>query len=213
MMKKLLAALAMTAAIASPSQAETQIYSTTGYWSNYAGTGEKGTPMCGMHTATPQAEQSIHIKWVGGSYYMFVTKDAWAGRIQNGSKIPVVIGFDGRELQAGEAYGTTERRSGRAFGMLQIGIGPTEQAAITVLDDVARAGRMTLRFPSGTEKAWTLGMVGSRAAVNNLITCVVKMSARYGIPRFAGQPEITVPFDANGNRSAPATRQPYESDI
>jgi hypothetical protein len=218
MLKSLMAAAAISAALMSAASAEVKTYYRSGVWSNYGGYGEKGAPMCGMSATNTNSTdlQSVHIKWVDGAIRVFAFKRSWV--IPNGTKIPVELGFDGDYFGSATAYGTTEDRGTRLqAGMVNFDIAP--DAVDHFLEEVAHANKMWIRFTSGNETPWNTDMTGSRNSVNALKVCIsVHLKRRgtqpYGESRNDGG--STQPF-GNGGSTQPfgndggSTSQPFDS--
>ena len=184
------AALALSTAIAAGGRQAmaTDIYR-SGSWTVYTTTANDGVSMCGMRIGEPV--KSVHIKWVGGQtgLQIHVFKHGW--RIPEGQKVRVEIGFD-RE-QAGAAWARGGMLGGRASVIGTIAFGIKDMAEVLeFLNDFGAANKMWLRFPHGTETAWSADMTGSRDASLMFLKCVGNL--KVPTQPHGREPETSQPF-------------------
>jgi hypothetical protein len=144
-------------------------------WQNYNGNAEDGDVVCGMSNYyTP--DQRLDITYYHHSLAVVVqlAKNNW--RIPDGTKIPVVIGFDKDSFAEAKGTGFNHTYEGSTKGIVQITV-PTDKLK-SFLVAVGKADHMWIRFQSGTERPWVA--TGSRAAVAKFLQCVLKVMGGNG---------------------------------
>lgn len=196
-------ALALSAA---PASAKVVDLAQAGSWTAYAGTSDTGRPICGMHIGQPGAK-ALHIKWGNGDTFWTVMawKPGW--RIPDGTKIPVVVGFDKTRL--GNAIATGYSTEGK----LRNTIGDHVEFSVhgDLLKDFFKGfkdgDRMWIQFPSGTETPWFADLTGSETIGNVFTQCIRDVIKRYppATQPYGKEPEATQPFGQEP-KQLPATK-------
>jgi S1-C subfamily serine protease len=215
-MKKILAAMVISAALVSTAFADTKTYYRSGAWENYAGTSNKGVPICGMSIFTRDTSMSLHVKWSPDGVRLMAFKDSW--RIPDGTDIPVEIGFDKNTWRSGTASGETVSNRRFTSGLVTVGI--NDDLVDDFLGEFGNANKIWMRFTSGNETPWVADMNGSRNAAAAFRKCISWMINKgYGAPPTQpyGDSDTTQPFDSTApivpKPVSPAATQPQQPRI
>ena len=137
--------------------------------------------------ATPVG--TFFVKHDGVDLFIQAFKSNW--QIPKGAEMPVTLQFDGDPPLTADAVGGT---AGNGF----VDFNVDSSFTVKFLARFALADTLTLSFPQGNERPWTLNMIGSSEAVASFAACVARL------PK-ATQPYATQP-------SAPQATQPYRND-
>jgi hypothetical protein len=171
-MRKLLLTTVVAIAFAAPASAKVQFVSSYGVWTVYAGTTDKGKPICGMliKDNTP-AGRTLHVKAIDGfgGILLMAWKPGW--RIPDETEMPITLGFDRDTFGSTTAYGYTSAGDESSHIEFRVVEGP---ATAKFLEEFAHADVMVLRFDSGSEVPWSMKMDGSRKAANDFAYCMAK---------------------------------------
>jgi len=170
LMKVLLVGSALTSASAYAANSNIKEYYRSGYWTNYAGISDNGTPVCGM--STYGGVKSIHIKYYKERVHVQVFKDTW--RIPEDTFLSITIGFNGNTwgtLDKGAVGGMMPQSS---IGVVSFVIAP--ESVSNFLENITAADIMWIRFPDGNEESWSAKMTGSRNSVRSLVGCASQIN-------------------------------------
>jgi len=190
MIKILLVAAAMLAAVVTPASAGT--LKKSGYWEAYTTATDSGTPVVGMATYGDNARRSFHVKYYSGNQHLTVQifKDGWKFPTNQAIDVPLEIRFDN-----GQTYPVIGRARYNQQAMLakiEAHFEDPEEAGEFVANIMA-AKQMQIHFLEGDEGYWTVNMHGSRE-VAMAFTRVMK----------AAPPKVTQPYgNGNGNATQP----------
>ena len=188
--KILLAALALSTAIAAPASAtDYSVLARSGYWTAYSMIADGGVPSCGMRAGT--SDRSVYVKWFAGSpnFTVQLFKSTW--RIPEGQKISLSLTFDRDE------FGSTDNAGG---SMIKYSTGGTAgvvdfiirtETLGTFVEQFAHADNMFISFPASNEAPWRVDMTGSRDVSNAFVSCMHRTrvpTQPYGNPPISSQP-------------------------
>ena len=181
--------------------AETTVYYRAGNWNAFTTRVDQGTPACGIFSTDPSDGRGLSLRFdIGGENTTFTaTKPAW--QIPAGTPLRVVI-------QVGLETPWTDQAQGHDHGMAWT----LDRAAIQTFDkQFRRAGSMTLTFPDGNERPWTISLAGSTAISNAFGRCIPDLTRQTetAAPP-AGQPAATQPFGAAPTGATPTGTTPLE---
>ncbi|HXT81704.1 MAG TPA: hypothetical protein VN702_19230 [Acetobacteraceae bacterium] len=179
---------------AMPVMAETTVYYRAGNWNAFTTRGDQGSPACGIFSTDPSDGRGLSLRFdIGGEDTTFTaTKPAW--QIPAGTAVRVV-------MQVGLETPWIEQARGHDHGIAWT----LDRAAIQTFDkQFRRAGSMTLTFPDGNERPWTISLSGSTAISNAFGRCITDLTRQTetAAPSAAGS-AATQPFGA-----APASPTP-----
>ena len=198
--KILLAALALSTAIAAPAVAGGNGITTltrSGAWEAFFTKADTGQYTCGMSVYNKDMTQTVMVKWFQGfkAPTVQVMKRSW--QIPEGTKINIVIGFDKDEYGSGTATSFivgSSRTNGLAVTL-------AETSAADFIEQFQAADKMWIKFPDGNETPWIADMTGSRIVGNAFLRCVNELNQNYTQP-YGKQPESsgTQPYKPDGNK-------------
>lgn len=206
--RPLLAAV-MVAGLALPARANITVYYHAGVWEAFDGQGDDGQTVCGIGSRNPSDGSAFSVRFViGGDDVTFTAvKPSWD--IPDHTQIPVV-------MQVGLEQPWSEQAIGSGNRVQWI----VSQADVQSFDEqFRRSSSMTVTFPAGSERPWTISLAGSTAASNAMGRCVTDLTQRAAAAQQpaaaapAAAPNATQPFGtapaAPGN---PAQTQPVTQD-
>jgi hypothetical protein len=156
-MRKLLTALALTTALATAATAADKNYVTlakSNFWYSFFTKSPKDTPICGMAADTKDGRRSVMIKWYESSDAIVLQAFKQGWKIPADAEVKMEVEFDGTNFSDGQATGNTET----GVGYLELIVG---DASEEFLAKFAGADKMSLNFPEGNEKAWTVELKGA----------------------------------------------------
>jgi hypothetical protein len=166
MIKWIMAALMATTSLA---HAKMLQWNSSGYWNNYAGTVEDGTPSCAM--GIKGTDRSLMVKYFGAdkAYSVQVFKNTW--RIPEGTEVTVEFGFDSDSFGTTTGIGLTRER----LGAVQFDI--DDDSIGDFMSEFRSGKKMWLKFPDGNETDWFAMLNGSKKAADAFGYCVSRMKA------------------------------------
>jgi hypothetical protein len=173
--------------------------SSKGYWRAYEMTSDKNSTICGMETGGKNSALIIKAQPDTHGLWIRLFKTSWKFP-KDGVDVPLVFMLDNDEQQKLE---TTARgymsKGDKDIAMVEFEI--SGDTASQFLDDVARAGLLTVTFKEGNEQTWSAKMDGSREAAAALKKCAAQF------PTFTADPSVkpTQPYSEQST-------QPYSTD-
>jgi hypothetical protein len=216
-MKSLKSLLLIAALLGSVSSAAADIrfYASSGAWRAFAGTGAKGTPMCGMTVIGDAGKRLVMVKWQLGKRAIFVqlTKESW--NIPAGIEMPIEVRFDSGGPFTGTAESLSDNRQ-----MIEVSIANDDGDGSSnnlksFMAQFMAAQKMIFSFPGGTEGDWFASMEGSRTIGAKFIECTNVYEKRYGgnTTQPYGGGNTTQPYSGNGTTQQPHGKQPQKRPL
>lgn len=167
----------LTAMCATTASAQMRTYYHVGSWDAFSGTGTNNK-VCGVGSTNPVDNRSLSMRFeIGGDTVTFqVKKQSWTIPTNTPIALTMQIGGDAPWNLSAVGNGQTVEWTLDPNGM-------------QAFDQQFRAGStMTLTFPAGNERPWTIGLNGSTAISNAFGRCVTDLSRQAGIQNSLAPP-------------------------
>lgn len=203
-MKRLLPVTIVALCLASPAWAALNVYSHSGSWDVFSGTGADGQEVCGIGSTNTTNGSAFSLRFTRGGQGVTFVADKPSWNIPKGTHVQVVMQIGLNTPWTEDGVGNGQR------------VEWTMDATTVQLFDAQfrRAESMTVTFPAGNEPPWTISLNGSTAASNAMGRCVTAMvqSAAPATPAAQGPTQpFTTGSQAQAQPAAPAQpSQPTE---
>ncbi len=187
--------VAIAVCLATPAWADLNVYSRSGGWDVFRGTGGDRREICGIGSTNPTDGRAFSLRFSQGDEQVtFVaSKPNW--HIPDGTQVPVVI-------QIGLERPWTERGVGHQD---RIDWTMDRETVQTFDAQFSRAASMTVTFPAGSEPPWVVSLTGSSAASNAMGRCVRAMMQQGASAPAPATQGNTQPYAAPPTQPTPAS--------
>jgi hypothetical protein len=223
MIKRLLTSCAVVALYfgTAPAQAEVNMISHSGFWYTYSGTNDQGYPQCatimsGKLEGGLAEEASVMFKFdshLPGGIGIEITKETW--NIPENAQMKVALQIDNARALYFTANRGHDQKQIRILLPFTDTDSVTGENSIKELTDLLTAGvKLTIWFPNGNERQWTVPLGGTATELQNFKTCTATiLTARNQPSQPYGQTQTTQPTQPNKPQELPTTTQtqPYKN--